>query len=139
MMKNYQIYIFAILTILYSTTAVSAECPLMGKWKSDETKTLASIPATGKVTDKQRTLFENHFFGKLTLKITCTEMTSSYAGDSETFAYTYVKQAVHHITIQTHDEENDKDVERDLTLAQDGQCYRVPVSTLGFKEYYCKY
>jgi hypothetical protein len=138
-MKNYQICIFGILTMLYSTPVVSAECPLMGKWKSNEAKTLASMHATGKVTEQQRSLFENHYFGKLTVTITCSEMTSTYAGDSDTFAYTYVKQDGHHITIQPHDEENDKEVERELTLEQNGQCYSVPVSNLGFKEYFCKY
>lgn len=120
------------------TAAVAAECPLAGEWTSNEAKTLASMHATGRVNPQQRRLFERHYFGKLKLHFTCTEMTSSYAGDTEIIAYTDVKQEGNRIIIRTHDENTDQDSERVLTLEPGGKCFFKPVSKMGFNEYFCK-
>jgi hypothetical protein len=126
-------------TILSMEPVQSAECPLAGNWRSNEAKTLASMHATGKVNEQQQALFENHYFGSLTLNFTCSEMTSRYAGDVETFPYTLVKQEGNLITIRTTDEESDEEVEHQLTLEPGGQCYSKPVANLGFNEYFCRY
>lgn len=137
-MKQSQLYMIAALWVLAQTAAVSAECPLRGNWKSNEAKTLASMHASGKVSTQQRRLFERHYFGNLRLHFTCTEMTSSYAGDVDLIAYSYVSQKGNRITIKTHDDDTDQDQVRVLTLEPDGKCFYKPVANLGFNEYFCK-
>lgn len=137
-MQQSQLYMFGALCILTQTAAVSAECPLRVNWKSNEARTLASMHATGKLSTQQRRVFEHHYFGSLRLHFTCTEMTSSYAGDVELIAYSYVKQNGNRITIKTHDDDTDQDSVRVLTLEPGGKCFYKPVANLGFNEYFCK-
>jgi hypothetical protein len=137
-MKPTRIFMTGMLLVLLSTAAVAAECPLAGDWKSNEAKTLASMHATGKVTPRQRRVFEHHYFGMLRLHFTCTEMTSSYAGDAEIIAYTYVKQEGNRITIRIQDEDTEQDSERVLSLEAGGKCFSKPVPHMGFNEYFCK-
>jgi len=122
-----------------SSAATSADaCPLRGVWKSNEAKTLASLRATGKVNDRERALYENHFFGHLTMSYTCTAISVRYAGDSETLDYEVLQQQGPRITIRTIADDSDEGKVRELTLEPDARCYSEPVAGLGFREYFCR-
>lgn len=122
-----------------SMTATWAdECPLRGVWKSNEAKTLASLRATGKVNDRQRALYENHFFGHLTMTYTCKAISVRYAGDSETLDYEILQQQGPRISIRTIADDSDEGKVRELILEPDARCYSEAVAGLGFREYFCR-
>lgn len=137
-MISARIFMTGMLPILVHATVMAAECPLVGDWKSNEAKTLASMRATGKVNPQQRRLFEHHYFGTMQLHFSCSEMTSSYAGDAEISAYTIVKQEGNRITLRIDNEETERNDERVFTLEPDGKCFFKPVPNMGFNEYFCK-
>ncbi|MDQ7001586.1 MAG: hypothetical protein Q9N02_02715, partial [Ghiorsea sp.] len=54
---------------------------LVGSWKSDKSKTLASMHGMKGIPDESKTYFEKNFFGRLT--ITYTEKTYSAVLEGE--------------------------------------------------------
>lgn len=122
----------------YHASVFAGSCPLNGRWQSNEARTLASLHATGKVNKRQRALFENHYFGHLSMTYTCKEITVRYAGDSDILDYQIVRRDGPHITIRTTDDETDEGRLRELLLTPDGKCYSVPVAKFQFREYFCR-
>lgn len=59
----------ALATVLASLPAFAMDPPacFFGRWKSDETLTLADMRKHPEVTEKARALFESKFFGRLVL------------------------------------------------------------------------
>lgn len=122
------------------TTFVNAEsgCPLEGKWRSDEAKTLESMRMYGSVTEKQRELFENGFFGRLTVEIGCDKFIATFDGEEgETVTFDIVSVKGNTITARYIDSFTGSTFESTATIENDG-CYSVPVGIVGFKEYFCR-
>jgi|APFre7841882724_1041349.scaffolds.fasta_scaffold170842_1 hypothetical protein len=63
--------LFALLLAAPSSCVLAAEVPgcFVGRWKSNEAKTLEDMRRHPEVTAKARALFENNFFGRLVLVI----------------------------------------------------------------------
>jgi hypothetical protein len=62
-------FALALPILLASLSGLAMEPPncFLGRWKSDESLTLADMRKHPEVTDKARSLFENRFFGRLVL------------------------------------------------------------------------
>jgi hypothetical protein len=127
--------------ILLALTFVSAcsdnqSCPITGKWKSNEKLTLASMNETGRITEKQREIFENGFFGKLELDINCSSFTTTFDGVSETYSYETIHQTQDSVTASYYSKVLQKQVEVTSTIT--GNCYSTPIEQLNFNEYFCR-
>lgn len=119
---------------------VNAEdkCPLVGKWRSDEARTLESMRMHGNVTEKQRELFENAFFGRLTVDIECDKFIATFDGEEgEAVTFEIVAVEGRAITMRYVESFTGSTIESTATIENDG-CYSVPVGSVGFKEYFCK-
>ncbi|MGA2516444.1 MAG: hypothetical protein ABSG44_07815, partial [Thermodesulfobacteriota bacterium] len=65
--------------LIISCATARKDCPLVGRWRSNEKATLEQMEKYGNLTEEQRNAFSN-FFGKLTLEYTCSKVTSYYKG-----------------------------------------------------------
>jgi len=111
-------------------------CLLEGRWKSNKEMTLASMNATGVVSEKQRALFHGDFFGELIIQSTCDSFTSYFDGTSDTSSYETLSQNGTTITIRYEDPTENSPVDTTLTII-DG-CYSIPLKNLNFNEYFCR-
>jgi hypothetical protein len=116
---------------------------LIGVWKSDEQKTLASMNQTTGVTKRAKEVFENDFFGRLNIEYRKDEWRSYFDGEedgidgNEIFLpYTLVEETDKEFIIEYYDEINEEKVTQ--ILRREGDCYWLPVSRWQFREYFCK-
>ena len=113
--------------------------PLVGIWKSDAKKSLASMNQAGDVSAEARELFENDFFGHLFIEYTETESRSWLDNDeleSDFEPYEVVEIGASHVTMRSYDELFGED--SDLTAFLEDDCYYVLTSKFNFKEYFCR-
>lgn len=126
-----------LITIIFLTllTDVQAEeCPLSGYWKSDEAKTLISFKAADKVTQKQKELLTNNFFGKLFVHIDCKTFTSVFEGRKETSEYIIVDASKEKVVMRY--DSALKGV-NEMVATIEGPCYSVLINDGQFREYFC--
>jgi len=60
----------------------SKNCPINGRWKSNEEKTLQNMKSA-ELTDKQVIFFKDHFFGQLVIEMDCDGFSTIYEGHTE--------------------------------------------------------
>lgn len=112
----------------------------LGKWKSNEKLTLASMNRAKDVTPEARALFENDFFGHLVIEhkeheSRATNEKDDY--DSGFEPYEVVEVTDKYIRIKEWSELLQQFDE--TTLYLEGDCYYVITSKYEFREYFCKY
>jgi len=91
----------------------------------------------GGVTEKQRQLFMNNFFGKLVAEYSCTEVTLHSEGGASTGKYKIVRQDGNVLEVQFYDEVPDDGITKTIILY--GDCYQVvPLLNLHFNEVFCR-
>ena len=118
------------LFIIPSVSLAEEDCPLKGKWHSDEKATIEQMEKYGNVTEKQRKFFSKNFFGKLTIEYSCTEAMSYYEGTVETGKYEITKRNGNTLEVES------SYGKKKITLA--GDCYLMSLEPLTFSEVFCK-
>ena len=113
-------------------------CELCGRWRSDAARTLPEMEKSVRLTEKQRLLFRNDFFGKL-VEETREKYLRAYFPDQspesvawEPWQVVSRKGAVFQVSHLVAGEL----VQREVRL--DGNCYRVLIPELGFGEWFCR-
>ena len=109
-----------------------------GVWRSNEDKTLSSMRSTGKVSDKQRKLLEDGFFGKLSIEITCSKVILVFNGNRDEFEYKSITREGDEVRIEYVNPEANEGLVRPLILEKGGECYYVPLEEYQFNEYFCR-
>ena len=114
---------------------------LVGIWKSNEEKTIASMLSLEGVTDNAKELFTNNFFGKLEVTFKRSKMKSflsgeDFEGNDEYIDYQVMEIRPESITIRYFNKLLEDFESQKLTF--EGNCYYVLVSKWKFKEYFCK-
>jgi hypothetical protein len=129
------IFIGMVWLLLQSATASASECLLAGTWKSNEEKTLQSMKAV-QLTEKQRKLFSNRFFGKLAIDYTCEGFTSTYEDMVKSYKFISMKESGRYVTTEYFEPSQNKNLLDTIEIIDD--CYSVPLGKLGFNEVFCK-
>lgn len=109
-------------------------CPLEGYWRSDAERTLSSFRQAQGVSEKQKELFENNFFGKLYMHIECERFTAVMEGWHEITEYERVTSSDEVVVIKFNSEIEGEVVRKAVI---EGACYSLAVNEGQFKEYFC--
>ncbi|HEY9050011.1 MAG TPA: hypothetical protein VIQ03_00620 [Gammaproteobacteria bacterium] len=134
-MNPYQSIAFVMVLIVSLSGAKAEECLLSGKWKSSEKKTLENM-ARANLTEKQKMLLSDNFFGKLIVIISCKDFTTYYDGEAEVTKLISIKEEGNIITTEYYSEIDGGIIKRKAVLS--GNCYSVELGELGFSEVFCK-
>lgn len=135
--KSVPFSLFGLILSIFSAAAYGQEpCPLNGVWLSNEKMTLESMNRHGNVSEKQRALFEDSFFGRLKVDVGCNQFTTTLDDFSETVEYEIAEMSGSSVTTRYVDALLGKMVERTLVVKEG--CYSVPIEHLGFREYFCR-
>jgi hypothetical protein len=123
--------------------ANTSSSSLVGKWQSNEEKTLASMGQTPGVTDKAKNLFEHNFFGRLineyngkTIKSYYRNTSENYEGMDDPTPYTVLEETNEYYLVSGYNKALEKNGA--TKLYKEGSCYYVFVSKWNFKEYFCR-
>lgn len=131
----------SILLISMSTFLSAEECLLKGMWQSNKEKTLIDLEANAvSLTETQRKVFYDDFFGKLIIDNNCSSYITYFdgvvdGGDKSDFEILYEDETS--VTMKSRDFTGEK-VIRTLELTEDGECYSIPLGSLGFSEFFCR-
>jgi hypothetical protein len=124
--------------LIISCATARNDCPLAGKWRSDEKATLEQMGKFGDLTENQRNIFLN-IFGKQTLEVTCSEVTSCYDGSlvAKDGKYEIIKTEGNLLEIKYFAPEilGGTTIKR-ITLV--GDCYYLPLDRFTFSEVFCR-
>jgi hypothetical protein len=135
MSKKYLLSIFLI-PLFTASTIFAGDCPLKGKWKSNEKLTLGEMKKDKDLSKRQVDFLSNNFFGKLIVEFTCNELTSYYEGEITKKEYKIIKRDGNYITIRYF--ENGLGEDCDYTIELAGGCYYIPLPILKFREVMCR-
>ncbi len=135
-----KIFLACVLFILPAFTQAQQKLFYVGKWQSNEEKTLASMRATQGIPEGARTMFANDFFGKLVNEFSSQAFTTYFTKqkpDSPVFIdANIVMLSENTIRITYFDEKRRQETIRELTFEDD--CYSLLVTEWQFKEYFCR-
>jgi hypothetical protein len=110
----------------------------VGKWRSNEKATIEQMEKYGNLTEEQRNIFIN-IFGKVTLQITCSEVTSYYNDSlvAKDVKYKIIKKEGNLLEIKYYAPEilGGTTIKR-ITLV--GDCYYLPLERFTFSEVFCR-
>lgn len=142
MFKRIIVSLFVIFTAIslmpVTPSSANVSCVMAGKWRSNEKLTLLDMNANGKITNKQRAVFENKFFGRMVVEFTCTKARAYFIdygpNDDGWENYTIVRETPDYVEIKG----SNANAEQNLRFKIEGNCYKMPVSNLGFSEYFCR-
>lgn len=131
----------AISLCLFLTTSCATarnDCPLIGKWRSNERASLEEMEKYGNLTEEQRNIFLN-IFGKLTLEYTYSKVTSYYEDNlvAKDMKYEIFKREGNLLEIKYHAPEllGGTNTKR-ITLVDD--CYYLALERFTFNEVFCR-
>jgi hypothetical protein len=136
--------IFTLLVAVSSyLLAEEATSELIGVWKSDEQKTLASMNQTTGVTKEAKKIFEDNLFGRLKTEFRKDEWRAYFDAEEDNVEgmegfrpYALIEETDKEFIIEYYDEMNEEKVTK--VLRREGDCYWLPVSRWQFREYFCK-
>lgn len=120
--------------------ALAQDCPLKGEWVSNEKMTVASLQATGKVSDQQRKTLSSGFFGKMKFNFTCDRVTTA-AQDGKISQGSYKLQGIDKTRFRlvlTNDGAKEAITSDEMTFTSDRKCFFSTVGKMNFQEYFCK-
>ena len=137
-----RIYFLSIL-LIFSLPSFAQEFDLVGKWKSHEEKTLASMAKDGDITEQARELFENKFYGKLQIIYTKNEYRAYFPGETDDleefdqyYPYEVISKNDNYIEVKNFSALfNEYEISK---LYIEGNCYYEFDSKLQFREYFCR-
>ncbi len=148
-----KILILILLLSLCSCTAIN-KSDLLGVWKSNEAKTLASLYAIKGVPQKVIELSEDDLFGHLIAEYKEKKLRSYFNNCEEKYCdnedciktvcaepkkfkpYKIIEENDRYFKISYFDEFRKKTVEK--LLYREGQCYYVFTTKYDIKEYFCR-
>ncbi len=107
---------------------------LLGKWRSDEERTLQEVQKIPALPEKFRELFENNFFGKLVFEFTKNKIYSEFDGETSEGSYKVVRSTDESITVRARSSLLQEDEE--TTYYLDGEAIYTIVSKYDFREYF---
>ena len=126
---------------LISCASARSDCPLAGKWKSNEKATLEQMARYGgEIPEAVRKMLSTNFFGRVAIEYTCSNMTSYYDGNEtgKDMKYDILKEEGNLFEIRYHA----PDLYGGLTtvpITLDGDCYCVPLNKhFAFSEVFCR-
>ena len=133
-----KVFVILLTCLLVMSCGDTKECRLCGTWKSDSVRTLDEMKSSTLLTEKQRELFLNDFFGKLTVELT-PEMGRAYFPDQQPSEVPWERWEVvaeegQKMTIKSEIEGQWKEYQ----IYLQGNCYRVEQPHLGFGEWFCR-
>ncbi len=135
---NKIIAIFFIISLLVGCS-MNPTKSLIGKWKSNEQKTLASVEATKGVSEKAKLLFNKDFFGKLIVEYKKDTYRAWYENKEATEGpepYKLLEATDKYYIVEAIDLLSGKKVPKQMFW--DNECYYLLVSKWKFREYFCK-
>lgn len=137
-MPKLAVALFTLVLVVCDASADSHRA-LLGHWKSNAEKTLASMRATKGLPAKARALFENGFFGNL--KVQWRERETRAVDERDGFdsgfqPYQVVEVASGSVKVQINSD--DLLIQQEITLYFDGDCYYTLISKFAFREYFCR-
>lgn len=113
-------------------------CELCGRWRSNAERTLPEMEKSSILSDKQRRLFRNNFYGQLVVETREKDSRAYFFDQSpESVAWEpwqLIARSGNSLTVR-HSLGGDT-VVREIQL--DGDCYRVSQPNLGFGEWFCR-
>lgn len=126
--------------LLISCATTRNDCPLLGKWQSNEKATLEEMEKHGgDIPEKLKKMLSDKFFGQLTLEYTCSTMTS-YFKDSPTakdMKYEIIRRESNLLEVRYHAPELLGGITtKRINII--GDCYYVPTAGFTFSEVFCK-
>jgi hypothetical protein len=149
--NKYGRYLIIVLRILVpifqiSCSSTNSNNYLIGVWKSDANKTLASLEADAGVSANARIYFKNKFFGRLIVEFTSKEVRSyfiddkgGYEGFKEFHRYEIIEETNDYLLVNSFD---DIITKTDVTVKyykESENCYYSSVGSHHFNEYMCRY
>ncbi len=132
--RSAQILVASML-LMGSAFAQDSGCPIAGKWRSNEAKTLVNMRQAD-LNEKQRELLSNGVFGRLIVETDCKGYTSNFDGEIETVIFETVKIEGNRVTVSYRTEYSDVPIVSTAVIEND--CYSVPIEALGFAEVFCR-
>jgi hypothetical protein len=126
------------LFLILSCATARNNCPLAGKWRSNEKATLEQMEKYGNLTEKQRNAFLNNF-SKLTLEYTCSEVTAYYQDSLvvKNMKYEIIKREANFLDIIYYSSELLGKVTANRIILV-GDCYYLPLEQFTFSEVFCR-
>lgn len=119
------------------------ESELVGIWKSNSEKTLASMREVEGISCKAKRLFEGDFFGHLIAEYTDVQgrfyfdrEEDNTEGMKEFSRYRLLEETPEKFVIEYYDGLTESEVTKELW--REGGCYWVLVSKWEFREYFCR-
>ncbi len=134
------IILFGILALIGCQAKSTGSEYLIGKWKSDEKRTLDSMNSVDGVTPKARKLFESDFFGSVIIEYRADVVRS--IDEKEDYVSDFVPYEVIEVTdkyIRIKEWSDLLQEYEEWNIYMEGDCYYVITSKFNFKEYFCRY
>ena len=127
------------LALLTGCSVFTPHDSLVGQWKSNEEKSLASMNATEGVSDLAKNLFEHNVFGKVTMEYTAEgvrALRDDGFADPRYAPYKLVESTYSYYVVEIYNDTLRKNVAH--KLYKEGDCYYTLVTKWNFHEYFCK-
>lgn len=113
-------------------------CRMAGKWKSNEALTIADMKKHGHVTDEQRRVLADGFFGRLVHEFTCSKGRTYFAEKGPKNAawlpYRVLEKGRNYVVLGDPGGKRAQGVRFEFV----GRCFKLPVAKLGFDEFFCR-
>jgi hypothetical protein len=111
---------------------------LVGKWKSDTSKSLQSMRSIKEIPEETRAYFEKDFFGRLTIEYKDKTYSAILEGEEnikpDEFPYRIVEETPEYYIV-----ENELlGTKFNKKLFKDRSCYYELTSEYNFREYFCR-
>jgi hypothetical protein len=113
----------------------SDACPIEGRWKSNEEKTLDNMRRAN-LTDRQWEILGNGFFGRLVLDMDCKGFISYFDGEVSEVSFEKVVVRGNRVTASYYDLDREKEICRTVVIEQN--CYSMKLPGLNFSEVFCR-
>ncbi len=112
--------VITVLLMLVSFTIIADENLIIGKWKSDEAKTIELISASNELSsERKQAILKNIKFGRLVLEINQNQIISYYDGEKSILEYTVLESHPGSLTIKVYEDYLKKNV-RKVIRVNDG-------------------
>lgn len=131
-------FVAAVALLCLLAACTEQQCSTCGRWKSNAERTLEEMERSTLLSEQQRAVFGESFFGKLIVE-TQPNVTRAFFPDQDpdTIAWTpweLLSQAGDSLTIRYLSDSG----WLTRSVRVEGECYRVDQPELGFGEWFCQ-
>lgn len=134
-------FVISMIFLFIGLNAYSYEVgDLVGKWQSDEKKTLESMESTPGIPEDKRAFFRNGFFGKVIVVSKPNESAVYFVGeDREKSEFSrHIVNKISETQFLIEYPESTSSFSEPGIITLHGDCYSVVVSKWKFNEYFCR-